>query len=346
MTNKKIETKIFLVLFIFSFIFIGPYVIDKYILTKYTENIEDNTLEEYDEDIQQIYENDSNINLEENSNQISNDISNITSNLNSNSSNVVSNSNSNKISNTNSNKISNVNSNITSNKVSNKQSNKTSNTVTSNKQSNKVPTVKNTVPNPTVTFTGFKTVDSSYFDDALFIGDSRTVGIRDYGTLKNASYFCDVGMTTYNIYKKNLLVKSVGKVTIDKLLEKKKYGKIYIMLGINEIGSSIDTIYNKYSNLVNKIRQKQPNAIIFIEGNLHVAKSRNDTDKNINNNRINKLNNKIANLANNQNIFYIDINTYFDDADGNLKSSYTSDATHVYAKYYKDWCEWLKKHGI
>ena len=38
--------------------------------------------------------------------------------------------------------------------------------------------------------------DASYFDDALFIGDSRMVGIRDYGTLNNASYLCSVGLST------------------------------------------------------------------------------------------------------------------------------------------------------
>ena len=38
----------------------------------------------------------------------------------------------------------------------------------------------------------FTTVDASYFDDALFIGDSRTVGIAEYGSLKNATYFADV----------------------------------------------------------------------------------------------------------------------------------------------------------
>ena len=33
------------------------------------------------------------------------------------------------------------------------------------------------------------TVDASYFDDALFIGDSRTVGLKEYGTLNNATFF-------------------------------------------------------------------------------------------------------------------------------------------------------------
>lgn len=39
-------------------------------------------------------------------------------------------------------------------------------------------------PTPEPTPLQFTTVDASYFDDALFIGDSRTVGIAEYGSLK------------------------------------------------------------------------------------------------------------------------------------------------------------------
>ena len=39
-------------------------------------------------------------------------------------------------------------------------------------------------PTPEPTPLQFTTVDASYFDDALFIGDSRTVGIAEYGNLR------------------------------------------------------------------------------------------------------------------------------------------------------------------
>ena len=35
----------------------------------------------------------------------------------------------------------------------------------------------------------FTTVDASYFDDALFLGDSHTDGFHDYAGLGNATYF-------------------------------------------------------------------------------------------------------------------------------------------------------------
>lgn len=237
------------------------------------------------------------------------------------------------------NKDSNINSNTTSNMASNQVSNKTT---TSNSNSGK----KNNVNNPGMTYDGFTKVDSSYFADALFIGDSRTVGLRDYGTIKNAAFFCDVGMSSYNISGKRLSVKGIGTVTLDQLLTQNQFGKVYVMLGINEAGYGLNQTANKYAEIIKKIKQTQPNAIIYIQANLHVSKHRNDTDRYVNNDRLNNLNSLMARLANNTNVFYIDINEYFDDSNGNLKAEYTSDGTHPYAKYYAEWTNWIMNHAV
>ena len=44
--------------------------------------------------------------------------------------------------------------------------------------------------------------------------------------------------------------------------------------------------------------------------------------------------------------FYIDINEKFDDDNGNLNSNYTSDNVHIYAKYYKEWSNWLCQNAV
>ena len=82
-------------------------------------------------------------------------------------------------------------------------------------------------------------------DDALFIGDSRTVGLMEYAGIDGADYFCTVGMSVYNIHKKPVSVPNVGKVTLTELLNSKKYGKIYIMLGINEVGYKFSSTVEK-----------------------------------------------------------------------------------------------------
>ena len=41
--------------------------------------------------------------------------------------------------------------------------------------------------------------DESWFDDALFIGESRTAGLKVYGRLGKADYFCGEGLTVYGV---------------------------------------------------------------------------------------------------------------------------------------------------
>ena len=201
-------------------------------------------------------------------------------------------------------------------------------------------------PTPEPTPLQFTTVDASYFDDALFIGDSRTVGIAEYGNLKNATYFADVGLNVYVAPTMAGAVKYVGTVTLPQLLSQKAFCKVYIMLGINERGNDLDDITAKFSSLIDTVRAAQPNAIVYVEANLHVGPSRSSTDATFNNPRINRLNEKLAALADGKDIFYIDINEVFDDENGNLRADASGDSTHVYAKYDLDWCDWLCTKAI
>lgn len=188
-----------------------------------------------------------------------------------------------------------------------------------------------------------KTNNNISMDDALFIGDSRTVGLMEYAGIDGADYFCTVGMSVYNIHKNSVSVPNVGKVTLTELLNSKKYGKIYIMLGINEVGYKFSNTIEKYSELIEFIKDKQPNAVIFIQANLHVTKSRSDSDKVVNNIAINGLNAELAKLADGKSKFYLDVNILFDDKTGALSSDKSEDNTHLYAKYYKEWGEWIIK---
>ena len=191
-----------------------------------------------------------------------------------------------------------------------------------------------------------QTVGKEYFDDALFIGDSRTVGISEYGDLNNAIFFANTGMSVYNVFEKNVSVPQVGKLKLEQLLTYKKFGKIYIMLGINELGYNQEKTLKKYKDLLKFVQEKQSNAIIYIEANLHVAAERSNKDKTINNININKINNEISKLADNEKIFFIDVNEKFDDENGNLSSNYTQDNVHIYAKYYNEWSDWLSQNAV
>lgn len=171
--------------------------------------------------------------------------------------------------------------------------------------------------------------DPSYFDDALFIGDSRTVGIRDYGSLQNASYYCDVGLAASKL-DKSAIASAVGGKT---------FGKIYIMLGINEVGNDFEYTVSRFRTVVDAVREYQPNAVIYLAANLHVTAAAQQAG--ITNERIDYLNGRIKEFADNKSIFYIDVNPVFDDGAGNLNPDITGDGIHVFASYYNTWCDWL-----
>jgi hypothetical protein len=193
----------------------------------------------------------------------------------------------------------------------------------------------------------FETVKESYFDDALFIGDSRTVGLSEYSGWKNPTYFADVGLTIYDVFDKKIAEVNGKKYTIDKALEKKKFKKIYIMLGINELGTGNTKIFIKeYKEVIEKIHGLQPDAIIFVEAIMNVSKKKSDTDPIFNNKNIKDKNDHLALLADNKNIFYIDVNKAITDKTGGIPQKYTFDNIHLKAAYYDIWTKFLMKHGI
>jgi len=192
----------------------------------------------------------------------------------------------------------------------------------------------------------FTVSEASYFDDALFIGDSRTVGLCEYGTLQSADYFASTGLSIYKLWEEKISVEDVGKVTLQQILEAKDYGKIYIMLGINELGYQTEKTIQKNEETIRRLKEKEPDAIIYVCANLHVTKARSDRDKLINNKKIDAFNEELRALTDNNGVYYIDVNEEFDDERGNLRAECTGDDVHVYAKYYQDWSDWLCKNTV
>lgn len=179
------------------------------------------------------------------------------------------------------------------------------------------------------------------FADALFIGDSRTVGLMEYGNLGDALVFANTGMNVFEVGKAQIKTSAGKKQTLDEVLSEQQFGKIYIMLGLNELGYPPQSIVKKYRSVLEEIKEKQPSALIFLQANLHVSAKRSSSSDVYNNDKINQLNREIEAMADNSRTFYLDINPMFDDGAGNLDASYTADDAHVLGKYYDDWTGWL-----
>ena len=188
--------------------------------------------------------------------------------------------------------------------------------------------------------------DVAYFDDALFIGDSRTVGLSEYGGLGNAEVAADTGMSVYKIFKNRFTLRSGEEKTLEEVLAERQFGKIYIMLGINELGYDFEYTVGKYQEMLDRIREMQPDAIFFLEANLHITKKKSETSDVYSNASIDRFNQAVSEFADGETIFYLDINELFDDGEGNLAEEYTADAAHILAKYYPDWTKWLLGHAV
>jgi lysophospholipase L1-like esterase len=189
--------------------------------------------------------------------------------------------------------------------------------------------------------------DEEYFSDTLFLGDSRTVGFYLYAKIPGATYFARTSMNVYNVFDdKNSETKDTSAYNLSELLSERKFGKIYILLGINEIGYSYSSVVKNYSTVIDYIRQYQPDAKIIIQSNMHVTKKKSDSNPNtFSNSRIDELNRRLAALADNKKIFYIGFEEIFDGEDGAMSPDYSGDGVHLYAKCYKLWRDWILENG-
>ena len=180
------------------------------------------------------------------------------------------------------------------------------------------------------------------FSDTLFIGDSRTVGLSEYGDLGQAEVFANSGMSVFNLFQTQVTLKNGTKQSLDEVLSSNRYSSIYLMLGINELGYEEQSILRQYRAVVEQIRAKQPQASLILEANLHVTREKAAKSDIYNNRKIDALNKAIETIAEETGCRYLDVNSLFDDETGNLSDNYSTDGSHIMGKYYSVWVDWIR----
>lgn len=208
------------------------------------------------------------------------------------------------------------------------------------------PETSDVSPEPEEPVSTFTTVDESYFDDALFLGDSHTAGFHDYAGLRNATYFTKNGITVKEATEKSFVEIDGKKYTLAEALETRQFAKIYILLGVNELGGgTTEGWIGQYQTLLDLVREKQPDAIIFLQSIFHTTQKKSESSY-FKNEVINERNAALAELADNKTIFFLDLNPIFDDESGALRSDYSGDGVHVRAPYYVQWRDYLYQFGV
>lgn len=193
----------------------------------------------------------------------------------------------------------------------------------------------------------FQTVSQDYFSDAVFIGDSRTVGMQQSGFIPDAVYYAKVGIGIGEILSTRFIWEDGMSLTVPEALRRHSFGKVYIMVGINDMSAGdTDWFVEQYTEILRVVRSTQPNAVIYIQGNIPMSYYKQDMSGALNNLNLAERNQASSQLADNSNIFYLDIASVYADANGHLLSQYTSDGLHVLKDYYPLWADYLFEHAV
>ena len=189
-------------------------------------------------------------------------------------------------------------------------------------------------------------VEDSWFDDALFIGESRVQGMKHFCRLGNADYFCAASMTTLGVLDAKLSDETFTDYTLEQLLTERTYGKVLIHLGINELRLGAQRIVKEYTRIIDQVLSHQPDAVIVLLGCMSVTEGYADI-AGLNLDVVHELNALLRETAEQEpeRYRYVDTNSWAADEDGFLRMEVTRDGCHLYVENYADWCNLIKEEA-
>ena len=193
-------------------------------------------------------------------------------------------------------------------------------------------------------------VDTTYFEDAAFVGDSRTDGFMIYSGIGRGKNLTSNGLSIFQLEEKKALKIGGEKYTLLEALEMAEYGKVYLCLGINELGVYDDEgFYQSYLAAIDAIRAIQPRAAIYIQGliplNEEEIAAAGGRDY-LKNDHLRIYNDLMRKAAEEKQVVFLDLYTEFADENGSLPAGASRDGVHLKKEYCQKWLEYLKTHTV
>ena len=132
-------------------------------------------------------------------------------------------------------------------------------------------------------------------------------------------------------------------------LEEVRPANIYILLGTNGVAwYNNDSMIEQYGAFVDDIKTKLPDSKIYIISLTPVGtmKENIDTVENgkVLNSEIDQFNARLLDLANQKNVYYVDVNSELKDASGKLPDDVTRDGMHFTLDVYKKFVNYILTH--
>ena len=192
-------------------------------------------------------------------------------------------------------------------------------------------------------------VGEEWFQDAVFIGDSRTDGLRLYGGIKGVDFICYKGLPAFEFDNKKCISSGESKITALEALPAKPYAKVYVMLGLNELGYSVSEFAKGYAALMDAVRAAQPDAVLYFQSvvpiNSQKAKEKSQPYY-ITNEKVAAFNAEISRLCEEKQAIYLNVAEGLTDENGELPYDKAPDGIHFTKDWYAQWYAYLKTHTV
>lgn len=200
-----------------------------------------------------------------------------------------------------------------------------------------------------------ESVDDDYFKDALFIGDSRTVGIQTSTSL-DATFYSKISFSITQRNKtddKSRFIPindngTIVKCNIYEALEyKSDFGKVYLSAGLSEMGWEGDAFFEDYRLFIEHLKSKMPNAKIYIQTLIPVTAEYSMLERfGVTNERLWYYNDRIAELAADYGLYLVNTAECFLTEQNTLPPEYSFDGLHLNGGQYREWLDYLKNHTV
>lgn len=197
-----------------------------------------------------------------------------------------------------------------------------------------------------------ETVGYSYFEDALFFGDSISTGIPLYmkTAVPNAAVIAMSGINPDSINSSECIeVDGVRVTMLEAAKTKGVRGKIYIMLGANGLEMQQTAFIDGYRTFIKSVKEQFPGAVIYIQSILPVTSEvgRTYEQPEVNNSRIEQFNAEILALSKELRVNYVDVAQAVVNEDGFLPLEASPlDGMHLTPEYYIKWFDYLRSHTV
>ncbi len=200
-------------------------------------------------------------------------------------------------------------------------------------------------------------VDLSYFDDAVFVGDSLADGFRVYKDstqITNSTHITAVSTTPRSFldggYIRVYNDEGVKEQVVGfEAIQNANPGKIYITLGTNALHSNItdDEFIDSYYQFIDQLRTYLPETQIYITSIPPVAAYKLDTYPGLNPERVYNINVRIAKMCYEKNLAFINLYEVLQSDSGYLREDIAaSDGLHLTGEGYAEWANYLRTHTV